>query len=303
MKKSGGISGMIFVIILCVFSFGACGSLPPLPSNQAEVWSVLPQNSEFFISLQNTEENQFLWKRFTSSYASENKRVAEALTQTRGLSLAVRAEGTIRRNYLILQGRFPGCWINWGLWWDSAWKEIATQWGPYWQEKSGKLKIKIIGDQLLMISTGSMQELLEELACFSEKKTEFPLKQSILSSPLFVYFPFFTKSNFSEQVPINQKRLPVDEVWLRMTLVEKLYNIESQFSLRSEEDAMLFSRSFKTFLLWFRGEALIENFVKRAEVGIDENLVSLLLKGFDEDEIGRGIEVFQKDELFSIELN
>ena len=158
------------------------------------------------------------------------------------------------------------------------------------------MKIKTLGERLLMITTGDMEVLLKDLVSFT-KQTPIPeIEARINSSPLFVYFPRFTQSPFSGRVPINQKRLPIGEVWLAMEIHQGLYDIISRFRLESAEDASLFSRSFRTFLLWLRKEAIITDFVQRAEVEVVNNTVRTGLSGFTEDEIGRGMDVFGADE-------
>lgn len=287
----------IIGVIGILWGLLACSTMGPIPETQAEVFAMLPQSSELFVSLINQPENKYLWERFTSVYAGDNKRISEALSQTRGLSLACRQGKFLEESYLVLQGRYPGCWINWGLWWDPGWKELASQWGSYWTEIGGGLKIKTLGDRLLMITTGDMELLLKELASFKSQSNVPDIQQRINSNPMFVYFPRFSESEFSQRVPINQKRLPVKEVWLAMEIENDQYNIESQFQLQSNEDASLFSRSFRTFLLWLRKEAAINNFVQRAEVEVLNNCIQSKLSEFTEEEIGRGIDVFQEDDL------
>ncbi|MBN2533934.1 MAG: hypothetical protein JXB88_13675 [Spirochaetales bacterium] len=282
------LSGSVPLLIIIL----SCTTLPE--GKSPSIWpGILPEKDSLYISITGPERIQSLLYDILSLADISIPDVSKILSKTNDIYASIHIRENLPPFFSIaLAGRYSRLCMGVGLNISRTWqKDPGTE--RFWEHKKTHIKIALPDNHHILITNHDMNSFLSSFK--SPGTTTLPDKvlSSIEHRACTLFFPHFGEEVIPERIPINKKKLPVQEVVLStdLDMDNDTFFIDASFNLVKEENARLFQTTFKTFIIWLMRQAKIDSFTQRVTVNTNDHLVQTLAAGFTEQEMIRILKV------------
>lgn len=288
-KNTHTIYGPVLLLLLCISS---CGTLPP--EKPASVWiGMFPDQSSLYICINEPEKIQPLLYDILPIAGLSMPSVDTILLKTNKVyaSVSIR-EGTPPLFSIALTGRYASLCLGVGLNVSRKW-EKDPQTGRFWKYKKTHVMVAQPGAAYLLITNHDMVSFLHSFDSPRANILPDNVLDSLEQGVCTLFFPRFGDEVIPERIPINKKKLSVQEVVLSTETDPDsgMYSVKSSFNLITTDKARLFTTTFKTFIIWLMRHAAITDFTRRIKVTTTQHLVHTTAKDFTHEEIVQALKV------------
>lgn len=195
---------------------------------------------------------------------------------------------------LVLIGTYSSCSIGFGLALSKQWKKDPET-HSFWQHKHTGIMLSQPDPYMILITNDDIKELLQSRLTPHEQNLPDIVKNSLEHNACTLFFPEFGNEIIPEEIPVNKKKLPVKEALISINPENDTYELLASFNLLETKNALLFSTSFKTFLIWLMRRGKIDKFTSRIKVDAKDEFVHAFMTDFTEPEITRALNVLLSD--------
>lgn len=283
MKKEKHI--LLNPVLLFLF-ISSCTTFPPEKS--PAVWfGILPEQGSLYIYITEPDRIRSLLDDILPLADLAIPDVEAILSKTNKMYASVSLRENLPPLFSIaLVGRYSSSCIGVGLNISRKWqKDPGTE--TYWKHKKTGVMAALPDRFHILIANHDMVSFLLSLDSPRMKTLPGIVLRSTEQKACTLYFPHFGEEVIPESIPINKKKLPIQEVLISTDTDTDsgIYSIDTSFNLIMAENARLFQTTFRTFIIWLMRHAKIESFTRRVKVDTKDHLVQGIWTGFTQQEI------------------
>ena len=271
-------------LILLLFFLAACATSPPdLPPVN---WlGIFPEDSSILFSVKPFKHVRSIVESILKDNGFLSSDIKSLLKNTKEIygSIKIQSGKPIYYSFALL-GLYHSPCLEIGMDLSKGWyKDKKTH--RFWHQKEGHLKISHPVSYLILLSNHDMNILLSQIKS-PHKLIMAPEIENIMEKGDATFLiTRFGQELIPGEIPINTKRLPIREVWLNIAASTEGFSLNSSFNLINNENAELFTTSFKTFVIWLMRNAKIIKFTDRIDIKTYEAYVKIISTSFSENEI------------------
>jgi hypothetical protein len=278
------------LILFCLLS--SCTTIPRDRSSFA--WfGILPQGDSLYICFH--EPGQFLSlfneiETFTKLGIPDMEKI---LLKTESVFTSLKIREKMPPLFSIAAaGRYGSFCIGVGL-------NVSRQWvrdpgtGMYWKQKKTGMMIAKPDNYHLFAANRDMISFIETAGSPVDQILSPGLRDSLENKTCTLFFPSFGDEVIPESIPINKKKLPIQDVLISLDSEsgKDTFFLHASFNLMQPDNAQLFTTTFKTFLIWLLRHAEINSFPRRVTVEVDGAFVHTVVPDFTQQELSRILRV------------
>jgi hypothetical protein len=236
------------IIALTILLLSGCPASPP--SREHREWiSRLPAGNTLYLYVRNEPSSRMFFDLVAKNVYRQNIDIGQLVDNTRSLYGALRGEDY----YLLLLGHYPSFFVGGGLDSRPDWKKEGPK---IWTQAESRVTIALPEEYSMLVTNRDYAPFVGSYGNPAGNGVRLPdaLEKELTRGLAGFFFPAFAEQGMPERIPFNKKRIPIGETWVTIRNGNGKYVVESAFNCGGEENARLFSASFRTFLLWILKE-------------------------------------------------
>lgn len=277
----------LFVVFLILFLFlNSCCTIPG--DNTSVDWlGILPRNCNFFIRLDNEKTNKTV-KSILEKSGQSNPDIEAVLNYTKLSYLGIMLKGELPPAYsMVLLGCYPTFFMGIALANNREWKEIKNKYN-YWQHILSPLQIYYPNDNIIMVSNGNIEQMLENFYKQRSIIMTQELSEAMEESDITLFFPLGLSEDMTPGIKINLKAVNIEEIWMTAETDQVQYAFTGVFVAATPRSARLFYTLFRTIMIAFLRNADVKGVgthLSSINFKVEGNLIKMTDFFLKEDEL------------------